>query len=158
MSELNSTIERPDLEQAIGELYELAGQSGPAAHWKERALSAYLQSTRRGEVHYYHHLVDYYTDVVEDGAEAIKWALKDLRLRENFATQAALAWSLYRDGRFRDAVRWIDRALASGVVDALVFFRASAIYRAVGNEVKGGHLRERALNLNPAVAGFHVHH
>jgi pentatricopeptide repeat protein len=63
---------RPELEQAIGELCDLAGQSGPAAYWKQRALTAYLQSAQRGEVHYYHHLVDYYTDVAECGAEAVK--------------------------------------------------------------------------------------
>jgi len=106
-----STVDRPDLDQAIGELYELAGDSGCARHWEERALNAYLQSAERGEVHYHHHLVDYYADVVEDGANAVKWAYKDLQLRENFATQAALAWALYRDGQFGNAVCWIDRAL-----------------------------------------------
>jgi tetratricopeptide (TPR) repeat protein len=54
-----SNSRRPELEQAIGELCELVGQGGPAAYWKERALSGYLQSAQRGEVHYYHHLVDY---------------------------------------------------------------------------------------------------
>ena len=153
-----SAIDRPELDQAIGELYELADQSGPAVYWKERALSAYLQSVQRGEVHYYHHLVDYYADVAEDGAEAARWAYKDLQLRENFATQAALAWAHYRDGQFGGAVHWIERALASGVVDALLYFRASEIYGAAGDEIEGRNLRERALNLNPAVAGFHMHH
>jgi tetratricopeptide (TPR) repeat protein len=153
-----STIDRPDLDQAIGELYELAGDSGPALFWKERALSEYLQSAERGEVHYYHHLVDYYTDVTEDGAEAVKWASKDLKLRENFATQAALAWSLYRAGQFSNAVYWIDRALASCIVDARLYFQAGEIHRAAGNEVEGSTLRERATRLNPAVAGFHIHH
>ena len=136
---------RPELEQAIGELYELADQNEPADYWKQRALTAYLQSAQRGEVHYYHHLVDYYTDVAEDGTEAVKWAYEDLQLRENFATQAALAWALYRDGRFGEAVHWIERALASGVVDALLQFRAGEIYSAAGNEVEGRSLRKRAL-------------
>ena len=149
---------RPELEQAIGELCELAGRSGPAAYWKERALTAYLQSVRRGEVHYYHHLVDYYSNVAEDGAEAVKWADKDLQLRENFATQAALAWAFYRDRRFNEAVHWIDRALATGVVDAQIYSRAGEIYSAAGNEVEGRDLRERALNLNPALGRFHLHH
>ena len=153
-----SGIRRPELEQAVGELCELAGRNGPAIYWKERALSAYLQSVQRGEIHYYHHLVDYYADVAEDSGEAVKWAYKDLQLRENFATQAALAWAFYRDGRVSDAVCWIDRALASGVVDALLDFHASEIYCAAGNEIEGHRLRERALNLNPTVAGFHVHH
>jgi len=153
-----STVDRPDLDQAIGELYELAGDSGCARHWEERALNAYLQSAERGEVHYHHHLVDYYADVVEDGANAVKWAYKDLQLRENFATQAALAWALYRDGQFGNAVCWIDRALASRVVDARLYFRAGEIYCAAGDKARGDELRERALKLNPAVAGFHLHH
>jgi tetratricopeptide (TPR) repeat protein len=153
-----SSSHRPELEQAICELCELAGRSRPVAYWKERALTAYLQSAQRGEVHYYHHLVDYYVDVAEDGGEAVQWAYKDLGLRENFATQAALAWSLYRDRQLSDAVHWIDRALASGVVDALLYFRAGEIYRAAGKELESRNLRERALNLNPAVARFHVHH
>lgn len=153
-----SSVHRPELEQAVGELYELAGRNGPAVYWKERALSAYLQSVQRGEIHYYHHLVDYYADVAEDGGEAVKWAYKDLQLRENFATQAALAWAFYRDGRFGDAIHWIDRALASGVVDALLDFHASEIYCAAGNDIEGHRLRERALNLNPAVTGLHLHH
>ena len=156
--QIASTVGRPDLEQAIGELDELAGRSERAAYWKERALTAYLQSAQRGEVHYYHHLVDYYTDVAEDGGEAVKWAYKDLQLRENCATQAALAWAFYRDGQYSDAMDRIDRALASGVVDALLYFRAGEIYRAAGDENKGLFLRERAINLNPAVTGFHVHH
>jgi tetratricopeptide (TPR) repeat protein len=153
-----STVDRPDLDQAIGELYELAGCSGFALSWKQRALSAYLDSARRGEVHYYHHLVDYYTDVAEDGSEAVKWAYKDLQLRENFGTRAALAWALYHDGRFSDAARWIDSALASGVVDARLYFWAGDIYSAAGKRLEGHELRQRAINLNPAVAGFHIHH
>jgi hypothetical protein len=48
--------------------------------------------------------------------------------------------------------------LASGVVDALLYFRAGEIYSAAGNEMEGRSLRERALSLNPTVADFHVHH
>jgi tetratricopeptide (TPR) repeat protein len=153
-----STVDRPDLAQAIAELYQLAGQSEPALYWKERALSGYLQSAQRGEIHYYHHLADYYSDVVEDGAAAVKWAHKDLRLRENFATRAALAWALYRDGQFSDAVYWIDRALTSGIVDSRLYFWAGDIYSAAGKGAEGHELRQRAININPAVAVFHIHH
>jgi hypothetical protein len=57
-----------------------------------------------------------------------------------------------------DAANWIDRALASGVVDALLDFRAGEIHSAAGNEVVGRNLRKQALSLNPAVGRFHVHH
>ena len=153
-----STVDRPDLAQAIAELYCWRASASPRLYWKERALSGYLQSAQRGEVHYYHHLADYYSDVVEDGAAAVKWARKDLRLRENFATQAALAWALYRDGQFSDAVYWIDRALTSGIVDARLYFWAGDIYGAAGKGAEGHELRQRATNINPAVAVFHIHH
>ena len=81
-----------------------------------------------------------------------------MHLRDNFATQAALAWALYRDGQFGEAAQWIDRALASGVVDALLDFRAGEIYCAAGEGAEGHKLRQRAMNSNPAVETFHVHH
>jgi hypothetical protein len=105
-------------------------------------------------VHYYHHLADYYADVAIDGAAAVIWARADLCLRENFATQSALAWALYRSAEFDEARGWIDRALASGVVDAHLFFRAARIYAREGDL----HFLERAKKLNPLVERFHLHH
>ena len=149
---------RPELEQAIGELYQIAGQAECALHWQQKALAAYRQSARRAEVHYYHHLADYYSDVAKDGAQAVIWANADLRLRENFSTQAALAWALYRDGQFDSARDWIDRALASGAVGAHLCLQAAQIYCASGNKVDGRNYMERATALNPHVDKFHVHH
>jgi len=70
---------RPDLQQAIGELYETSGQADCAGDWYRKALGGYLRSTQRSEVHFYHHLADYYADVAKDGAAAIVWARADLR-------------------------------------------------------------------------------
>jgi tetratricopeptide (TPR) repeat protein len=152
--ELAFTSDRPDLQQAIAELYEFAEQPDAARHWRNRALGGYLQSAQRGEVHYYHHLADYYADVAQDGAAAVTWARADLQLRENFATQAALAWAHYRNAELDGARGWIDRALASGVTDAHLLFRVAKIY----GEVDGRHFLERAKKLNPLVENFHFHH
>jgi hypothetical protein len=92
--------------------------------------------------------------VAKDGAAAVNWARRDLELRENFATQSALAWALYRNAELDEARGWIDRALASGVVDAHLLFRAAKIYAGVG----GRHLLQHATRLNPFVQRFHVHH
>ena len=146
--------DRPDLQQAIAELYEIVEQPDAARHWRDGALSGYLESAQRGEVHYYHHLADYYADVAKDGAPAVNWARLDLQLRENFATQSALAWALYRNAEFDEARGWIDRALASGIVDAHLLFRAAKIYERAG----GQDFLERARKLNPFVESFHLHH
>jgi hypothetical protein len=108
---------------------------------------------QRGEVHYFHHLADYYADVAKDGAAAVTWARADLQLRENFATQAALAWAHYRNAEFDEARGWINRPLASGVVDARLLFRAAKIY----GEADGRDFLQRAKQLNPFVERFHLH-
>ena len=151
---LTAANDRPDLLQAIAELCEISEQVDAARHWQGRALAGYLQSVQRGEVHYYHHLTDYYADVAKDGAAAVTWARADLQLRENFATQSALAWALYRNAEFAEARSWIDRALASGVLDAHLMLRTAKIYAGAG----GRNFPERAKKLNPFVESFHLHH
>lgn len=155
---LSSASARPDLQQATGELCEIAGQTDRAAHWQKEALAGYLKSAQRGEVHYLHHLADYYSEVARDGAEAVAWARADLQLRENFSTQAALAWAFYRNEQHDEACRWIERALASGAVEAHLFFRAATIYAAAGNAALARNCMERARSLNPCVEKFHLHH
>ena len=146
---------RPELQQALGELYLHMGQPEAAAPWLAEAVSAYLASAVRGEVHYYHHLADFYADVRKDGAEAVKWARKDLELRENFATLAALAWALYRDGRFAESLETIEGALSSGAQDAHLLHQAGMIHCAAGAD--GDELLRKAAELNPHHGGFHVH-
>lgn len=153
-----SIANRADLRQAIGELYELAGEPTSARRWYLSALTSYLQSAERGEVHYYHHLADYYSDVEKGGVEAIRWARADVQLRENFSTQSALAWAFYRNGQPREASQWIERALASGALDAHLCSRAAKIYASLGNIAEARGYAEQARELNPSVGKFHFHH
>jgi tetratricopeptide (TPR) repeat protein len=148
---------RPELDQARGELYEIISEPEKAAACHRRALDAYLDSANHGEVHYYHHLADYYCDVAQSGAEAVKWALRDLELRENFSTQSALAFAYYRDGKLSEAMMWINRALSSGAVGASLFHKAATIFLAAGNEELGKSYMERARELNPHLGTFHAH-
>jgi tetratricopeptide (TPR) repeat protein len=149
---------RPDLQQAIGELLAISNQPDAAGKWYEKALAGYLQSVRRGEVHFLHHLADYCADVAKNGTEAVRWARADLQLRQNFSTQAALAWALYRNGQFDEARAWIDRALASEAVEAHLYFRAAVIYAVSGNPRPERSHMDTAMRLNPGVENFHLHH
>jgi tetratricopeptide (TPR) repeat protein len=151
-------VAKPELKQAIGELYVLLGKPSEAEPRYEEALASYLESAERGHVHYYHHLADFYSDVREEGGEAVKWARKDLELRPNFATEAALAWALYRLGRMADAFDLINRALSCSVRDAQLFYKAGMIYLATGHAGEGKNLLEQAAKINPHYGNFHVHH
>ena len=150
-------VPRPEFQQALGELYLAMGQPEQAQLWNEQALAAYLESAERGDVHYYHHLADLYADALEDGPEAVKWARLDIELRENFSTQAALAWALYRAGELTEALERMEQALSSGVTDAQIFSQAGMIYQAAGGNGKGEQYRQLAARLNPHHQGFHVH-
>lgn len=158
LEKLAAAADRPDLDQAIGELCGLADQPERAQFRAQRSLAAYLRSAQRGEVHYYHHLADFYSEVEEDGRKAVEWAQKDLQLRENFSTQAALARAFFRAGRFDAARSWIDRALSSGVVDPRILLQAGAIYTAIGLRPEGENFADEARRLNPKVDRFHLHH
>jgi len=148
---------RPELQQALGDLYAFVGEPELARRWHDSALAAYLESVERGQVHYYHHLVDFYADVQIDPAEAVRWARKDLQLRSNFTTQAALARALYRGGQVAEALQAMEAALSSGAEDAHLLSDAATIYLAAGRTHEGEQFLRRAAEINPRLRDFHVH-
>lgn len=150
-------VPRPDFQQALGELYLSIGKTAEADEYLRRAESAFLESAQRGEVHYYHHLADLYADVFENGAEAVKWAHKDLELRRNFATLAAMSWALYRTGEFSRALELLNESLASGVKDARLFHQAGIIHKAISPNGKADSYLQMAAAINPHYQNFHVH-
>ena len=148
---------RPEIEQALGDLYVFMGDPKRAKPMHQKALSAFRESARRGEVYYFHHLTAIYADVFEDGAEAEKWARKDAALRPNYATRESLAWALYRCGRFDDALQELERALAYGIVDPHLFYHAGMICLAAGRTDRGKEFLKKTTELNPRYHDFHVH-
>jgi tetratricopeptide (TPR) repeat protein len=148
---------RPELHQALGQLHAMMERPGRARSHFVQARAGYLASVRRGGVHYLHHLADFYAEAMTDGAKAVAWARRDLALRENFSTQAALAWALLRDGQAAEAAMWMERALASGVRDAHLFAQAAAVFQAAGDAAKAAQMRDLARSINPRLSRFHVH-
>ena len=154
---LISRAPRPEFHQALGDLYTFMGDAESAKTWYEKALAGYRESAGQGNVHYFHHLAGFYADVRQDGAEAVRWARKDAELRTNFLTQDALAWALYRDNQFYDALTVMDHALSSNVQDAQIFVHAALINLANGKTDEGKKLFLKAAQINPSYGTFHVH-
>jgi tetratricopeptide (TPR) repeat protein len=148
---------RPDLFQQLGDLYAFIGRMEDAAPWHRRALEGYLASVERGEVQFLHHLAGYYADVARDGATAVKWARRDAELRPSYATDDALAWSLYVAGDIQEAARVSDRALASGIVDGHLYYHAATIKAAAGDSAGAARWLDALKQLNPRYRDFHVH-
>ena len=148
---------RPDLQQALGDLYVFMRKPEQAEHCYDKALAGYLASVQRGEVHFIHHLAGFYSDARENGKEAVKWARKDLELRHTPAAHDALAWALYRAGQFGDARAEIDAALRTGISNAHILNHASFIYSAAGDLERGRQCMRETAAVNPRYNSFHVH-
>jgi tetratricopeptide (TPR) repeat protein len=148
---------RPEIEQAIGDLYSLLDERDKAKPFYDRALALYLKSARRGDVLYLHHLVEFYTDIRPAGREAVKWARKDLEQRGGSQTHDAMAWAFFRSHDVTHALEQSRLALASGTADAHLLAHAAAIHSAAGEVAEGRRLLEAAHRLNPRYTSFHMH-
>jgi tetratricopeptide (TPR) repeat protein len=148
---------KPELHQAIGELLAAQGRVDDARPWFESALASYLSSVNKGEVHYFHHLADFYADSGAQPREAVKWARKDVGLRENFSTQSVLAWALLRNGEIPEGLEWIQRALSSNAQDSGLFATAAELYGAAGDPVQQSQYQRTAQQINPLSQAIHLH-
>ncbi|MEC4748944.1 hypothetical protein [Methylomicrobium sp. Wu6] len=155
--QIMACTQRPELYHALGDLYLFMGKPKLAAPWHDKALTVYLDSARRGEVQYYHHLASLYADARLDGAQAVKWARKDIQLRQNATTRDALAWALFRDGQYPAALDEIKKALSYNWQDAHLFFHAAMIHLAAGQTEEGKRYLQKAVSINPHYDTFHVH-
>ena len=148
---------RPEFQQALGDVYAFMGKASDAKLWHDRALAAYLKSTREGHVHYYHHLAGFYSDSEPDPTLALEWSRKDLELRQSIYAYDALAWALYRAGQFIAAKDTMKKALATGTEDAHLLYHAAMIDSEAGDLVSGRTLLRRLVQVNPRYNTFHVH-
>ena len=148
---------RPELKQALGDLYLYLGKPDQAAPWLDAAYAEYSNSVSRGESHYLHHLARYYADSRLDAEKAVALARRDLELRQTAATYDMLAWALYRDSQFERARHALASALATGAHDADTCLHAALIELALGDSSQGQYWLQQAAALNPRNGAFHVH-
>lgn len=158
LKEVIARTSKPEIQQALGELYLFTDRAEQAQPWFDRALAAYLESMRRGDVHYLHHLADFYADARLEPAEALKWAEEDMRMRPNFSTQSVMALALFRNGRIKEALLYINLVLDAGCRDAATYSFAAEAYDAAGETGKSAEFVELALRKNPKFRSFRIHH
>jgi len=149
-------VSRPEFCQALGDLYAFTGKIEQAKPWHERALATYLKSAEK-DGRYFHHLAGFYCDSTENPTEALRWARKDLQIRNSVFVHDALAWALYRNGECGEAAAEIKKALSEGTKDAHLFFHAGMIFSANGDLARGKDFLERAAAVNPHYNSFHEH-
>jgi tetratricopeptide (TPR) repeat protein len=148
-SSVVATTHRPEHQQTLGDLFVSLGKYAEAKSSYDAALAAFLESADRGEVHYYHHLADYYIESRPDKARALEWAQKDVAVRRNYSTLTVLAWALYGAGRVDEALVASDEAVSTRIVDAEMLYQAAAINFAASRPAEGDRLLQFAISINP---------
>jgi tetratricopeptide (TPR) repeat protein len=111
---------------------------------------AYAHVEREGRLNDPRTLSLFWSTKGRNAKDALALAENEKKVRGDLYTDDALAWALYRNGRYGDAKVAIDRALSHGTKDARLIFHSGAIRIALGGAVLGGRkLVKDALALNP---------
>lgn len=139
----------PDFFEAVARTHEWAGRIEEGKRWHTRARDAYLEALKGGDPGYYRNLAMFFTDVEPRPDEAVKWARKDLELRQDHAAWSVLAWALLGKGDIAGAREASAKATASGAEDTGMWFRAGMIEKAAGNIAAARAALTRALAINP---------
>jgi tetratricopeptide (TPR) repeat protein len=81
--------------------------------------------------------------------EALVRARRAQSERPSIEAEGVLAWALVRNGRCGEALRYSQRALRLGTLDASKFFHRAMIERCLGRNAEARRWFRRALRLNP---------
>ncbi|NBM17204.1 tetratricopeptide repeat protein [Streptomyces sp. GC420] len=131
---------------ALGELYEALGKRDKAAEQYE-LIGTWTRLARANGV-----ATDLETALVEadhgDRGEALESARAEWERRQSIHTADALAWALHVNGRDREALRYAERAAASGHRSAQFLYHRGAIEAALGEEGPAHRHLRAALDLN----------
>ena len=145
----NARSPRPQSLYALAETLERAGRSDEA----KRAYASFERQARQ-EINQADNanleLVFYYTDHASNPAEALRLASSEAARRHDVYTLDAYAWALHASHDDAGARTEIARALAVGVRDAGIFYRAGAISASLGDRAAAAKYMRQSLALDPA--------
>jgi len=137
----------PEYAAALGDIYTKLNRTEEAK--KEFDLVefiAYLSAINK--TLYNRELALYYADHSIELTESLALARKELEVRQDIYTWDVLAWALYKNGAYQDAEAAMQKALKPGTKDALLFFHAGMIYKALHETPRSIDNFERALATN----------
>jgi len=133
---------------ALGDVYRLMGRAEDAEKQYEQVEAVHKVNKAhgvRGDVQ----LAQFYADHDRHLAEALKMAEDEYQTRKNIFVGDTLAWCYYKNGRYEDARRVIQRVLARKTPDALILFHAGMIHAKLGDRRTAQLHLQQALSLNP---------
>jgi len=136
----------------LGDMYTKAGNTAEAK--KQYQLVEYIGLLGHiNQVLHNRDLALFYADHDIKLDEALTLAHKEFEVRHDIYTWDALAWALYKNGKYQEASDAMDHALRPGARDALLLFHAGMIASRLGQTSQAKERLQSALSINPH---FHV--
>jgi tetratricopeptide (TPR) repeat protein len=133
---------------ALGDLYALTGRPEDAE--AQYALVEVIQQTNKANgVRGTLELARFYADHDRNLSEALAIAEDEYEQRPNLFAADTLAWCYYKNGRYDDARRMIQRALSRQTPEATFHFHAGMIHARLGDRPAARQHLYQALSLNP---------
>jgi tetratricopeptide (TPR) repeat protein len=147
-----AVVPMPTYVAELGDMYTRAGHSAEAK--KQYQLVEYIGLLGHiNQVLHNRDLALFYADHDIKLDEALTLAHKEFEVRHDIYTWDALAWALYKNGKYQEASDAMDHAFRPGARDALLFFHAGMILSRLGQSSQAKERLQTALSINPQ---FHV--
>jgi tetratricopeptide (TPR) repeat protein len=147
-----AVVPMPTYVAELGDLYTKAGN--PAEAGKQYQLVQYIGLLGHiNQVLHNRDLALFYADHDIKLDESLALAHKEFEVRHDIYTWDALAWALYKNGKYQEASDAMENALRPGARDALLFFHAGMIASRLGQSALAKDRLQQALSINPH---FHV--
>ncbi len=131
----------------LAQALQFAGKTDDAGKAFAEFEQKSLLETNRGD-NSNHELIFYYTDYAKQPAKALEVAEREFARRHDVFTLDSYAWALYANGRYADARKQIETALAVGVRDAKIFRHAGEIALKSGDHAAAERYLKESVELN----------
>ncbi len=135
----------------VGELGDLYARTGNTVEAKKQyQLVEYIGLLGKiNQVLHNRDLALFYADHDIKLPQALTLARKEFEVRHDVYTWDALAWALYKNGRYKEAGEADENALAQGTKDSLLLYHAGVIAAKLGDANLARTELTKALEINP---------
>ena len=138
----------PEFIIALGDVYEASGQT-VAARREYELVRAMQKLYEANGVDLDLELALFHADHGVEPAKTVAQARRAYEQRPSIFAADVLAWALYQDGQYAEALKYSDEALRLGTRDALKHYHAGMIHLKLGEREKARQHLEAAVRINP---------
>ena len=143
-----SIVPMPEFVASLGDLYSTSGRPKEAQKQYELVEYIGLISKVNREV-YNRQLAMFYADHDRNLSEALRLAQEELKVRKDIYGYDAVAWCLYKNSKYSEALIAMKEALKMDTQDAILFYHAGMIYEKLGQISKTTKYLKAAFHINP---------